>query len=173
MELIEKFGIDLRTLIAQIINFLIVLGVLYAFAYKPILKILRERSEKVEKSLKDAESLERRVAEMEREKEAVILRAKKEAQEVLKQSEHKAQQEGQQLIVKAQGEVKEIIQKARREIQQAKDHLVLEAREDIAQIVVATAEKVIVAKLAREETDHLVQKTLSEVYSQKSSRTRS
>ena len=55
MELLDKFGINFSVLLAQAVNFLIVLVVLYRFAYKPILKILHDRTRTIETSLKNAE----------------------------------------------------------------------------------------------------------------------
>ena len=55
-ELIKTFHIELNLLVAQIVNFSIVLFVLYRFAYAPILKTLNSRTGKIEKGLKDAES---------------------------------------------------------------------------------------------------------------------
>ena len=55
-ELITKLGIDWKFLIAQIVNFLVLLFVLYKFAYGPILAMLEKRQKKIEKGLKDAEA---------------------------------------------------------------------------------------------------------------------
>ena len=48
-ELLSSLGIDLRLFLAQLINFSILLFVLFKFAYKPILNMMDERTEKIEK----------------------------------------------------------------------------------------------------------------------------
>ena len=65
MEIFEKLGIDVKLVIAQLVNFFILLYVLKRFAYKPVLKILEDRERKIEKGLKDAQSAEKRLHEME------------------------------------------------------------------------------------------------------------
>ena len=45
----QGLGISLPTLIAQIVNFVILLVILYFFAYKPVMKMLDERSVKSKK----------------------------------------------------------------------------------------------------------------------------
>ena len=57
-DLISQLGIDAKLLIAQVINFVVLLVVLYAFAYKPILKMLHKRTEKIEAGSKNAEKVE-------------------------------------------------------------------------------------------------------------------
>ena len=57
MELLQKLGIDWRLLIAQLVNFSILVIILYKLLYKPVLKVLNDRKEKIEQGLKDAKSL--------------------------------------------------------------------------------------------------------------------
>ena len=54
-EIIKTFHIDWKLLIAQAVNFAIVVFALYKFAYKPLLKTMNERTAKIEQGLKDAE----------------------------------------------------------------------------------------------------------------------
>ncbi len=94
MELIKNFGVEPVLLIAQIINFLIILYVLKRFAYKPVLTLLKKREETIRMGLKQAEEA-RILLEKAGEKEAEILKkaqaeAKKLQQETLKKSEELA-----------------------------------------------------------------------------------
>jgi len=52
---VEGLGINLPTLLAQIINFAILLGLLYLVAYKPIMRMLDERSRRVKESIEQTE----------------------------------------------------------------------------------------------------------------------
>ena len=47
----EGLGINLPTLIAQVINFVVLFGLLYLVAYKPLLRMLDERSRRVKESM--------------------------------------------------------------------------------------------------------------------------
>ena len=75
-ELVKTFHIDAGLLLAQLVNFLIVLVVLYKFAYKPILKTLNDRTGKIEKGLKDAEDAQIKLAEMEKKEKEILTKAK-------------------------------------------------------------------------------------------------
>ncbi|MDP2944107.1 MAG: ATP synthase F0 subunit B, partial [bacterium] len=78
-SLISTFHVDVRLLVAQLINFAIVFFVLYFFAFKPLVKVMADRSEKIDKSLKDADAIEKRLALTERERAEIIAAAKKQA----------------------------------------------------------------------------------------------
>ena len=57
-ELFAAFGIDWKLLLAQSVNFLIVFGGLTYFLYKPLMRALAAREEKIAKGVKDAEEAE-------------------------------------------------------------------------------------------------------------------
>ncbi len=59
-SLVETFHLDVKLLIAQVINFAIVFLVLYYFALKPLLNVMNDRSAKIEKSLEDAKEIEKK-----------------------------------------------------------------------------------------------------------------
>lgn len=61
-ELIKTLGINWKLLLAQALNFLIILAILRLTVYKPLLRVLRERREKIERGLKDAEAASGRMA---------------------------------------------------------------------------------------------------------------
>ncbi|MBU0613254.1 ATP synthase F0 subunit B, partial [Patescibacteria group bacterium] len=82
-ELVKTFHIDWKLLIAQIINFGIVLGILWYFALKPLMKVMNKRNEDIEQSLKNAEEIEKRLKAAGESKEQMILEAKKESQVIM------------------------------------------------------------------------------------------
>lgn len=55
MEIFKNFGFDPILLVAQIVNFLIILFLLKKFLYKPVLDMLKKRRDDIEKGVKDAE----------------------------------------------------------------------------------------------------------------------
>jgi F-type H+-transporting ATPase subunit b len=78
-SLISIFHLDLGLFIAQLVNFAIVFSVLYFFAFKPLVKIMAERSAKIDKSLKDADETSRRLAAVAQEREEIVKEAKAQA----------------------------------------------------------------------------------------------
>ena len=82
MEILENLGIDWKILLAQIINFLVILYLLKRFAYRPFLKILRERKEKIDKGIKRSEEIEKRIQAIksQKEKEKILEMARKQGE---------------------------------------------------------------------------------------------
>ena len=97
-ELVKTFHIDASLLLAQFINFTIVLLVLYKFAYKPILKTLNDRTDKIEKGLKDAEDAQKKLAEMEKKEKEVLTKAKEEGQKIITTAETTARKNKEELL---------------------------------------------------------------------------
>ena len=78
-ELIKQFGVDWKLLIAQAINFFVLLAVLWKFAYKPILKVFRTRRASIAQGLQDAEEASQRLMQADKIGEEKILEARNKA----------------------------------------------------------------------------------------------
>ena len=111
--LIETFHIDIKIIIAQLVNFAIVFAVLYYFAFKPLGKLMRERKNEIEKGLSDAQkskeelssALERSDEEIKKGKakaNEIITEAKKKGDEIIGRAQEKAEEEAQKIISQAQ-----------------------------------------------------------------------
>lgn len=142
-SLIETFHIDIKLLIAQIINFAIVFSVLYFFALKPLMRIMGERTKKIEKSIDDAKRIEEKLARSEEEYKKEIVRARKEAEIILKKAEQRAEERKQETIANAKEEIGQIINQEKAKIQQEKAKTLKEIKKEVADLVVASVEKVL------------------------------
>lgn len=157
-----SLGISLPTLIAQIVNFVILFGLLYLVAYKPIMRMLDERSRRVRESMEQTEYIKEQAALAEKESAKRIAEAGKEGQKIIEQ----AVQAGEEARRKAQEEArKEAERQSARvqvEIQQERDEAVGELRKAFADLTVLAAGKVIDRSLDKEEHRRLIDKTLEE-----------
>src|SRR3989338_7952080 len=135
MEITKQFGIEPILLLAQIVNFLIILFVLKKFFYKPIVKMLDDRRERIVESLKNADEIEQKLQETE-EKSAQILKD--------------AQDQGDKFITEAQAQANKILEAAQMEAQANTQKSVADAMEQIA------AEKAQMKKELEAETLSLV-----------------
>lgn len=168
MELITKLGIDWKLLIAQVINFFILLFVLYRFAYKPLLRMLNKRTETIAKSLEDAKQIDRNLAESAQEKETILKTARQQAQKILDEVMQKAEAVRQEKLTQANTEVEEIVARTKAELAQAKTALVKEAQAEVADIVIQAVEKVLLERLNEKKDQELVQNALAEILKEKS-----
>jgi len=163
MELLTKLGIDWRLLIAQLVNFLILVLILYKFLYKPLLKMLEGRKEKIEKGLRDAEQLG---VELEKTKElqvAEIQKAKQEARGIIEEAEKRAEAAGAETKAKTKAEVEKLITVAKNQIVGEKEKMMVEIKNEAAALVLAVAEKVVGKMIDAKAQKSLIEETLREV----------
>lgn len=159
----EALGIDLKLLIAQIINFGILFFLLSKFAYKPILNILEERRMKVEQGIKDSEEAGKRLAEAEAEAEKIQEKAYKDANEILKNAKAAATEEASQIVKKASDQADRVMKGAKEEAASAKDKVMAEAKKEISDVVVIALDKIVGSELTVEQKNKLTSKAITEL----------
>jgi len=140
---LEALGINLGMIFSQIVNFTLLAVILYFVAYKPILRLLDERSARIKKGLDDAEAASRRAAEMEQEFERRMAEARKEGQEVIAQATRVSEKARQDILDQARGEARAQIEKAKEEIVRERDQAMRELRQQVADLALTISEKVI------------------------------
>jgi F-type H+-transporting ATPase subunit b len=89
-ELIHQLGIDWRLLLSQAVNFAVLLFVLRAFAYKPILKILKDRQMKIEEGFTKAKEADLRLHQANEMAKGKMKDADEQALAMLRETEDKA-----------------------------------------------------------------------------------
>lgn len=143
MELLDKLGIDWRLLIAQLVNFLILVFVLYKFLYKPVLNLLDNRKEKIEKGLRDAEKLGEELEKTKELQRKEIQKAREEGRVMIEEAQAAAERAGQEIKIKAKTEVEKLIGAAKTQIIQEKEKMLQEIKNQTATLVIAAVEKVV------------------------------
>jgi len=162
MEGLEGLGINLPTLIAQIVNFVILFGLLYLVAYKPVMRMLDERSGKVKESMEQTEYIKEQAAHAEEEFKRQIEAAGKEGQEVIARAVRTGEEVRQQAQQEARQDAEVLVTRARTEIQRERDDAVDELRKEFTDLTILAAEKVIDRSLDKEAHRQLIEKTLEE-----------
>lgn len=112
-ELLSQLGINFKLLLSQGVNFFIVLAVLTAFVYRPLLKLLEERRKKIEIGLKGAEEAERRLAQIEVMKDAKLREGERAVFEMIKNAEERAGVRGGEILASAEKKAEDTLKKAR------------------------------------------------------------
>ncbi len=162
MEGLAGLGINLPALLAQIVNFAILFGLLYLVAYKPIMRMLDERSKKVKESMEQTEYIKEQAANAEEGAKKRTEAAGKEGQEVIARATRTGEEIRQQAQQAARGEAEALIARARVEIQRERDDAIDELRREFADLAILAAEKVIDRSLDKEAHRELIAKTLEE-----------
>lgn len=162
MELFNALGINVKILIAQFVNFAILIFVLWKFVYTPILKFLDERRKKIEDGVKNSELAVTKLAEIAEKEKEVIIEAKKEALNILNEAKDNAEKRGNELIKKAQEEAANVIVKEREKFNQEKIEAFKEMKNSLSELVVLAVEKVINEKMTSEKDAEIIKKSLND-----------
>jgi F-type H+-transporting ATPase subunit b len=155
-------GLDLPTFIGQLVSFLILLGLLVYFGYKPIRKMLDERANRIKESMEQAEATKQ---EYEQAKVAVqeqIGKAREEGQAIISQ----AAQIGDRLKEEARGEARKeaqaLVERARVELERERDKVIDDLRHEFVDTAILAAEKVINETLDKERHRKLIEQAMKE-----------
>ncbi len=159
-ELIKTFHIDIKLIIAQLVNFAIVFLVLYKFAYKPVLRALNERTKKIEKGLKDAEETQKKLQEITQKEKEVLKKAREEAQAIIMKAEEQAKKSQEEIALAAKAQAEKIMSDAEKKIAEEKNKMLVEIKSEVAGLVVAATEKIIGEKVDSRKDKELIDKSL-------------
>ena len=160
--LINTFHLDLKLLIAQVINFAIVFWVLYRFAFKPLLKTIDERNNKIEKGLSDADSFEKKLQAAEDNYNKKIDEAKVEARKVVEDAVQKSELKRKESLEKTREEIGVVINQEKEKMQLEKEKTLKEIRSEVSDLVLASLEKVLESKVGGDAEKKLIQKSIKE-----------
>jgi F-type H+-transporting ATPase subunit b len=155
-------GVSGWTLAAQVVNFIILLLLLYFFAYKPVMKMLDERSRKIKDSMEEVQKVKAQAAQTEEEFKKKIEAASKEGQEVIARAMRTGEEARQRAQAEAKQEAQALVEKARVEIQRERDETIGELRQEFADLTVVAAEKVIGKSLGKEAHRQIIDQVLDE-----------
>jgi len=158
----ESIGINWQLLVAFLINFLILFGLLAAILYKPVLKMLDERSAKIKESLEQAEKIKEQTSRSEEQIKAAIETARKEGQVIIAQASQIAAKIKEEAKADARKEADVIIAKARDEIKLERDKSIGELRSEFANLTVLAAEKIIKESLDAQKHTKLINEVLEQ-----------
>jgi F-type H+-transporting ATPase subunit b len=154
-DLPGTFGLDLRVIAAQSLNFLIVIGLLWYFAFRPVMDKMEEREATISQGLSDAEKAKQQLEAAEQEKAATLKEANASAQKIL----HEARTQSEEYVARQkevfEGELSEKRRRAEEAIALERQKVLNEARADLARLVVLTSGKVLQKELSDEERGRL------------------
>ncbi len=163
MDIIQGFGISPVLLIAQIVNFLILLYILKRFAYKPILKVLKERQAKIAESINNAKASEDALQKaLEKEKE-ILKKAQKQAQEILIEAKKQAESLSSATQIETKKQASRILEDAKREIQKESQETQKRLEAHTVKLAIAILEKSLKDILDEKDQEKVLEKTLKKL----------
>jgi F-type H+-transporting ATPase subunit b len=161
-DAMESLGINWHGLLAQFISFGILLAVLILVAYRPITRMLDERSRRIKDSMDQAEFIKQQVAKTEQMVQEQLSQARKQGQDLVAQAAQIGERLKEEARQQARQDAKAMLARARREIDAEREAAIARLREEFVDIAIKAAEKVINKALDKETHKQLIEQTLQE-----------
>ncbi len=159
----EGLGLNLGYLAVQIVSFLVMLVILRAWVYTPILNMLDKRRKTIAQGLEDARVAAEARANAEKEAEEILAKAQREAAERVREASERAEETAREIKALADREAAEIRQTAAAEAEQAKEQVLGELRGQVSALAIAAAHKLIGETLDEKRQHALIQDFFSGV----------
>ena len=161
------FSINPGLIIWTVLVFVILLALLWRYAYPAILRSVEERERRIQKQLEDAERANAEAQRLLEEHKRQIAAARSEAQEILAKAKTVAQKEREALLAKAREEYDAMLERARKDIEAERDKAVEALRREAVELSIAAASRVIEANLDTEANRRLVSEFLESLAQEK------
>ncbi len=146
-----------------ILTFLLLVFILAKFAWKPLLKMLQDREDMVRSSLEDAEKAKSELERLNEESEAIMAKARSEAQSILADGKAAAEKVKDDIIAKSKEQANKIREDAGNQIQVEKDKAISEIKKEVVNLTLSVAEKLIQKNLSDADNKSLIEKSLKKV----------
>lgn len=159
---LKQLGLDLGLFLSQIVNFGLLLGILYVLLYKPILSKLEERAKKIKKGIDDAEQAEQLRADAGKFYQQEIERARREAHEIIERATLSAEQQRAEILSQARQEAHEMILRAQQQVQREIQEGQTQLSQQVVDLAIAAASRVVQENLDDDKHRRLIQEFLSE-----------
>jgi len=162
MENLVKLGLNPAWLLAQILNFLLLLVILRAVAYKPILNMLDARKKKIQESLEYADKVKRDAEDQQKEFDRKLAQARQETQTAAAAAAQVGEKERERIVAEAREEAKKVIEQARGQIEYERKQMLSQVRDQVVQLSLLATQKVVTKSLDENAHRKLVDEFLTQ-----------
>ena len=157
----SELGLNIPVLVAQLVNFFLLLVVLRIFLYKPILGMLDRRAERIREGLQAADQSKEQAASAEQTIAQQLAEARGQGQALVAQAQEAASRIQDEGRAQARREAETLLERARSEIQLERDQAIAELRREFADLTIIAAEKVISQSLDKQAHGRLIEEVLA------------
>lgn len=163
--MVEALGLSLKEFIFYLINFLILVGVLGKFLYRPFLDFMNNRTQSIKDALDNAELTNRRADEKMQNYNKRIAKAEEEGREIIRAAKQKADAQASEIIEDAHKQASDIIAKAELTIEREKEKAMEDMRREVAAIAIMAAEKIVEHEIRQTGQEAIVDEVIRQARS--------
>ena len=155
--------LDPGLFIWTILTFLVLLFVLAKFAWKPLLKMLKDREELIRSSLEDAEKAQVELTRLNAEGEDIVNKARSEAQTIISEGKTAAAKLKEETLYSAKEQANSIIMEAENQIKIEKEKAISEIKTEVVELSLSITEKLITKNISKEDNKVIIEESLRNV----------
>jgi F-type H+-transporting ATPase subunit b len=152
-----------QVLLWTVFIFVVMLGLLWKYAWGPLMKALEEREQRIAKRISDAEAAHQEALAKLAGYEKKIAAAKEEAAEIIAEGKRDVEKVKEEILASAQTESTRTLERAKREIVLAKEAAVQELREKMVELTADLATRVIQREVKAEDHRRFIQDAIAQV----------
>jgi F-type H+-transporting ATPase subunit b len=145
------------------VTFIVLLFLLRAFAWKPLIEILKKREETIRDSIDEAKKAKEEAQGLVDEHKAEMAELEKSVEAVLEKGRVQAEALGAEITEKAREEATRIKNRTEAEIVRAKEEALLDVRSEVLGLSTTIASKILARNLEPEDQNKIVDEVLAEV----------
>jgi len=155
--------IDQNLLLAQTINFILLVFLLYKLLYKPVRNFMDQRTAEIEHQIRSAEENQKAAEALRLELERQSQESRQQARQIIDEATKRAEEVQAKLIAEAKAEARAILDRAQREVQLEKEKAWAELKQQVGELAVLLASKVINASLDDAQHSRLIAETIDQL----------
>ena len=155
--------LTLGTILAQMLNFFILVWILARFAYKPLVSMMQERKERIAKDLADAQAARNEAEQFKADYAAQIANARQEAQQIVEKAVQQAEATTREQLAAAREQIEREKERARQDIVTERDRAMNNLRNEVISLSVAMATKVVAKDMDSETNTKLIEDAIAKL----------
>ena len=155
--------LTLGTVLAQMLNFFILVWILHRFAYKPLVGMMNARKEQIANDLASAEKSRLEAEQLKADYAAQIAKARHEAQEIVEKAHHQAKLSTAEEVAAARSQIENEKERARQDIAIERDRAMNSLRNEVVSLSVAMAGKVVAKDMNSETNTKLIEDAIRQL----------
>jgi F-type H+-transporting ATPase subunit b len=146
-----------------ILTFLVLVGLLTKFAWRPLLEALERRQKTIAQALEDAQHARHELERLQRGSQQMLQTARHEADAIISRSRSDAEALREELKQKSRAEAAAIVKNAERQIQQETARAIQQIRQEAVDLSVTIASKILRRQVSKEDNEALIEETIKQV----------
>ena len=156
MELLSKLGIDWSLLVAQMVNFGVLVGLLTFFIYRPLLNVLDARREKIRKSMEDVKLIDKQKKDMEALREAELRKIDQECGAFMEKTKQQAEKMRQEILATAKKEADQLLERGRQQLENERGRVFADVQNVLTAVIMKMTQKIIEREFSKADQDRIL-----------------